>query len=95
MLTEIKLRPQKTIAAFAITRTDLASYLGTTFETISRQIHYLEDHGVIHIMDSNHFEIVDRGMLQTIAGVSNEDLRLFMPTSVERPPPRDHRASVA
>lgn len=79
MLAELKVRPLKAVAAFMVSRTDVASYLGTTFETISRHVHYLDDRGVISIVDSNHFEIIDRDELLTIAGVSNEDVRMFFP----------------
>ena len=94
MLAEMKLRPHKTIAAFAVSRTDVASYLGTTFETISRHVHYLEAQGVIAIIDSSHFEVLDRDGLQTIAGVSADDLRLFLPPRGDTPPVRERGASI-
>lgn len=70
---------RNSVAALGISRANVASYLGTTFETISRHLHYLEDKGVILIRDNNHFEVLDAARLQTIAGVSDDDLKLFMP----------------
>ena len=81
LLSEKDVSPQKSVAALMITRADLASYLSTTFETISRHLHYLADKQVILIIDSGHFEIIDRDQLQSIAGVSDDDLRLFQSTS--------------
>jgi CRP/FNR family transcriptional regulator len=80
LLSEMEVSPLKSVAALMITRADLASYLGTTFETISRHLHYLADKQVIAIIDSGHFEIIDPDRLQSIAGVSNDDLRLFLST---------------
>lgn len=77
MMAELNVRSLKATAAFMVSRSDVASYLGTTFETISRHIHYLSDRGVISIIDSSHFEVTDRDELQTIAGISNEDVKLF------------------
>jgi CRP/FNR family transcriptional regulator len=79
MLAELRVRPLKDVAAFTVSRSDVASYLGTTFETISRHVHYLDGRGTISIVDSNHFEIVDRDELLAIAGVSDEDVRMFFP----------------
>tara|TARA_R110002020_G_scaffold35734_5_gene107625 strand:+ start:1146 stop:2042 length:897 start_codon:yes stop_codon:yes gene_type:complete len=77
MMAELKVRSFKATAASMVPRSDVASYLGTTFETISRHIHYLADRGVIAIIDSSHFEVLDRDGLQSIAGVSSDDVRLF------------------
>ncbi|QYO76276.1 Crp/Fnr family transcriptional regulator [Devosia salina] len=84
LLQEAKLQTSHSVAALGISRADVASYLGTTIETISRHLHYLEDKGVILILDSSHFEVLDRDRLQTIAGVSDDDLRLFMPAELTR-----------
>lgn len=78
-MAELDVRSLKATAAFMVSRSDVASYLGTTFETISRHIHYLADRGVISIIDNSHFEVIERDELQLIAGVSNEDIRLFFP----------------
>lgn len=77
LLTATKLQSETRLATLAITRADLAGYLGTTFETISRHIHYLANKGVISIVDRSHFEVLDSDRLLSIAGVSSEDLRLF------------------
>lgn len=59
---------------FPINRQDIAAYLGTTVETLSRQIHYLARKKVIRILDSKHFEVLDPEMLLDYAG---QDLTLF------------------
>lgn len=82
LLGGIRLPTRNSVAALGISRSDVASYLGTTIETISRHLHYLEDKGVILIRDNNHFEVLDADRLQSIAGVSDNDLALFMPTPV-------------
>lgn len=94
LLTEMNLQSHKNVAAFAISRADLASYLGTTFETISRHTHYLMDKGVLLILDSSHFEVIDMDRLRSIAGVSSDDLRLFMPAPIDQAPARERGASV-
>jgi CRP/FNR family transcriptional regulator, anaerobic regulatory protein len=78
----IRLPTLNAVATLGISRSDVASYLGTTIETISRHLHYLEHKGVILILDNNHFEVLDADRLQSIAGVSDSDLELFMPTPV-------------
>lgn len=85
MLRDMKLRSHKTIAALAISRADLASYLGTTYETISRHLHFLEDQGIIGIINSTHFEVIERERLQSLAGVSPEDLQFFLPSARGEP----------
>lgn len=55
VLTEMRLRSQKNVAAFAVSRVDLAGYRGTTFETISQHVHYLVDEGVLLILDGMPF----------------------------------------
>lgn len=52
----------------AIRRVDLAHYLGTRPESISRAFHELEKRGVMKIMDPNNFEILGWHALNTIAG---------------------------
>lgn len=79
LLQATNLPTRTSLAGLGISRADVASYLGTTIETISRHLHYLEDKGVIVLHDSSHFEILDFDRMQTIAGVSNDDLKLFMP----------------
>lgn len=85
LLQGTKLLTSHSVATLGISRADVASYLGTTIETISRHLHYLEDKGVILILDSSHFEVLDTDRLQTIAGVSEDDLRLFIPVALAKP----------
>lgn len=58
-------------------RKDLASYLGTTIETVSRHLHHLSRIGVIRIVDNRRFEILDPDRLLHISGVSRDDIRMF------------------
>lgn len=56
-----------------IPRTDLAHYLGTRPETLSRAIHELQQSGLIRIVDPYEFELLDlAGLLE----VSGQDLIL-------------------
>ena len=82
LLSGIRLPTRNSVATLGISRSDVASYLGTTIETISRHLHYLGHKGVILILDNNHFEVLDADRLQSIAGVSDNDLGLFMPAPV-------------
>jgi CRP/FNR family transcriptional regulator len=68
----------KRVSASSISRKDMASYLGTTMETISRHTHYLASKGIIRILDSAHFEVLDYDRLFTIAGVTDEELELLV-----------------
>ncbi|MBK8085446.1 MAG: Crp/Fnr family transcriptional regulator [Devosia sp.] len=77
MLSRIGQDPRLEVAASLISRRDLASYLGTTIETISRHVHHLSRGGVIRIIDSSHFEVLDHQRLLAISGVTHDDLRLF------------------
>jgi len=81
ILSDMAVRPQRDIAVSQIRRVDLASYLSTTFETISRHLHQLSDMDVIRIIDNNHFEIVDKDRLLCISGVTDADLRVFRPSN--------------
>lgn len=49
-------------------RRDVAAYLGTTVESISREIHELDRRGAIRILDPQHFEILDRAKLVCLSG---------------------------
>jgi CRP/FNR family transcriptional regulator len=51
-----------------ICRQDTAAYLGTTSETLSRSIHVLARRGIIRIIDSQHFEIIQVGRLAILSG---------------------------
>lgn len=50
-----------------INRRDMASYLGTTVETISRQIQALSREGVLEIVDSREFDILKPERLAAVA----------------------------
>lgn len=52
-----------------ISRSDMAAYLGTTVETVSRQITRLKTANVIRLTDTHHFVVPDMGRLATVAGI--------------------------
>ncbi|HVG48559.1 MAG TPA: Crp/Fnr family transcriptional regulator [Rubellimicrobium sp.] len=54
-----------------LSREDLASYLGTRPESLSRAFHELADKKIIRILDPSEFEILD---LQALLDVSGQDL---------------------
>lgn len=56
------------ILRFPIGRQDIAAFIGTTVETLSRQIHRLSREKIIRILDSKHFEILDPERLFAYAG---------------------------
>jgi CRP/FNR family transcriptional regulator, anaerobic regulatory protein len=51
-----------------ISRRDLATYIGTTVETISRKIQHLSRKRTIRIIDPRHFEILNYGQLVKMSG---------------------------
>lgn len=55
-------------------RSDIADFLGTTPETLSRNIQILARSGIIRIMDSRHFELLDVAELIRCSGEAREDL---------------------
>jgi CRP/FNR family transcriptional regulator, anaerobic regulatory protein len=57
-----------------ISRRDLATYIGTTVETISRKIQHLSRKRTIKIIDPRHFEILNYGQLVRMSG--REDIAL-------------------
>jgi CRP/FNR family transcriptional regulator len=57
-----------------ISRRDFAGYLSTTVETVSRNVQALSRAGVIRIIDSGTFEILDNSRLIQYSGQSEEDL---------------------
>ena len=57
-----------------ISRRDLAAYLGTTVESISRAVQQMARGGIIHIDGPQRFEIVD---LQRLIALSNHDPEEF------------------
>lgn len=58
-----------------ISRRDFAGYLNTTVETVSRNVQSLARSGVIRIIDSGTFEILDPDELIRCSGQSEEDLQ--------------------
>lgn len=51
-----------------ISRKDMAAYLGTTVESISRAVHDMSRRGVIRIIDPQRFEITDSRRLLDMSG---------------------------
>jgi CRP/FNR family transcriptional regulator len=51
-----------------VSRRDVATYLGTTVESISRAIQHLSRSGIIRILDPQHFEVLNRKALLEISG---------------------------
>lgn len=54
-----------------ISRKNLAQYLGTRTETLSRAFHVLEGKGILRIVDPYHFEILDE---EALIGAAGDDL---------------------
>lgn len=53
----------------AMTRTDIADYLGLTVETVSRSFTKLRMQGLIRLPDAHRVEILDRRALADVAGI--------------------------
>ena len=56
------------VVDLAMTRTDIADYLGLTIETVSRNIANLRKAGLIALPDLHHLRIVHRSRLATESG---------------------------
>ena len=56
-----------------LSRKDLAHYLGSRPETLSRAFHALEAKGVLRIIDPHHFEILEK---EALIDASGDDLTL-------------------
>lgn len=86
------------VAACPISRRDLASYLGTSVETISRNIQTLSRQNILRIIDSAHFEIRDERRLLARSGYSELDLLAVtrrQRASVDRKPAAGYRQTFA
>lgn len=46
----------------------MADYLGTTTETISRTVHLLVRRGILRIVDTRHFEVLQPKALGALSG---------------------------
>ncbi len=66
---------KNTVVHSPINRRDFAGYLNTTVETVSRNVQAFARSGVIGIIDSGTFEILDPDELIRCSGQSEEDLR--------------------
>lgn len=66
--------PAETIINVLLNRRDFASYLGTTVETISRNLQALSRRGTIEIIDNANFRVLRRNDLFRIAGQDEDDL---------------------
>jgi CRP/FNR family transcriptional regulator len=56
------------VITIPVGRRDLAAYLGTTVESISRTVQELSRKGVLRIIDSRNFEILDGRRLSHLSG---------------------------
>lgn len=56
------------VIAISISRRDLATYLGTTVETISRSIHLMARMGIIRILDPRRLQILNSRRLVQMSG---------------------------
>ncbi len=65
---------ERTIIELPISRRDIAAYLGTTPETLSRNVQAMSRKKIFRIVDARHFELLDENGLIRLAGESGEDL---------------------
>jgi len=74
----VRIENDRPVIHVPISRRDLASFLGTREETISRSVHALEDQGLIAIRTPHEFEVLKFGALVDLGGgadlVDEEDL---------------------
>lgn len=67
-------QPVETIVHVPLSRRDIADYLGTTPETLSRNIQMLARSNVIRIINAKQFELLNPAELIRHSGESREDL---------------------
>lgn len=67
-------RPGRPVISLPIGRRDIAAYLGTTPETLSRNIQTLVRKKVIRPLDTNNFELLDMAGLVEHSGESRAEL---------------------
>jgi CRP/FNR family transcriptional regulator, anaerobic regulatory protein len=65
-----------TIVEVPISRRDMAAYLGTTVESISRAIHQLARARIVRIIDPHRFEILDPERLSDLSGHEKEQFAM-------------------
>lgn len=71
-----------------IGRKDLAAYLGTTPETLSRNFHRLKAQAILSIIDGSHVVVIDAAKLGRVAGKSSEELH-SLSRAADAPDARD------
>jgi CRP/FNR family transcriptional regulator len=76
--------------AIPICRRDMAAYLGTTVETISRTLQDLARQRVIRLADPRHFETLDPVRLHCLAGVDPSEPLLRQRHDPLAPPARNN-----
>jgi CRP/FNR family transcriptional regulator len=76
--------------AIPICRRDMAAYLGTTVETISRTLQDLARQRVIRLADPRHFEILDPVRLHCLAGIDPSEPLPRQGHETLPPPARNH-----
>lgn len=64
-----------------ISRRDMASYLGTTGETISRVIHEMSRRGIIKIRNARHFDVLNKRQLVRMS--ARDDLSIRQPIAAQ------------
>lgn len=70
LITIVLRRSRKgtSVVHLPLARKDLARYLGARPETLSRAFHELEGRGILRIVDTYHFEILDERALVEASG---------------------------